>query len=207
MLIRRFYDPIEGRVAVDGEDVRRFKIRDYRRALALVMPESAIFDGTMRANLCYGKADASEKRMIEVSKAVGLHEYVASLEKGYDTRLGTGGLRLSVGTQQQIGVARALISDPAILIVDEATAALDPDTAEVVHEAIYRMTEGKTCLLIVHRLQMATATDRVVVLREGRVVEAGSHDELLRTNGTLYRDIYKEQYGAGQLPLAREEGP
>jgi len=204
MLIRRFYDPDAGRVAVDGEDVRRFKLHDYRQALALVMPESAIFDGTIRMNLCYGKPDAGEHRMIEVSKAVGLHEFVASLAKGYDTRLGTGGLRLSVGTQQQIGVARALISDPAILIVDEATAALDPDTAEAVLDAIYRIMEGKTCILIVHHLQMAKGTDRVMVLREGQLVEAGSHDELLTTDGSLYRDLYGQQYGEDQLPPARE---
>ena len=207
MLIRRFYDPAEGRVAVDGEDIRRFKVRDYRRALALVMPESAIFDGAIRANLCYGKPDADEQRMIEVAKAVGLHEFVASLAKGYDTRLGTGGLRLSVGAQQQIGVARALISEPAILIVDEATAALDPDTAEAVHEAIYRIMEGKTCILIVHRLQMAKDTDQVMVLREGQVVEAGTHDELLATDGALYRDIYGQQYGEDQLPPTRGTKP
>lgn len=207
MLIRRFYDPTEGRVAVDGEDIRRFKVRDYRRAVALVMPESAIFDGTIRVNLCYGKPDADEQRMIEVSKAVGLHEFIASLANGYDTRLGTGGLRLSVGAQQQIGVARALISEPAILIVDEATAALDPDTAEVVLEAIYRIMEGKTCILIVHRLQMAKGTDHVMVLRKGQVVETGSHDELLATDGTLYRDIYGQQYGEDQLPPARGGKP
>lgn len=204
MLIRRFYDPNEGRVAVDGEDVRRFKIRDYRQALALVMPESAIFDGTVRTNLCYGKPDAGEHRMIEMAKAVGLHEFVTSLAKGYDTRLGTGGLRLSVGTQQQIGVARALISDPAILIVDEATAAMDSDTAEAVLEAVYRIMEGKTFILIVHRLQMAKDTDRVMVLREGQLVEAGSHDELLATDGSLYRDLYGQQYGEDQLPPTRE---
>ena len=207
MLIRRFYDPSQGRVAVDGEDVRHFKVHDYRRALALVMPESSIFDGTIRANLCYAKPDAGEERMIEVAKAVGLHEFVASLAKGYDTPLGTGGLRLSVGTQQQIGVARALISDPAILIVDEATAALDPDTAEVIHEAIRRMMEGKTCILIADRLQMARNTDQVMVLRDGRVVETGSHNDLLATGGALYRDLYRRQYGEDQLPPAREVRP
>ena len=203
MLIRRFYDPSEGRVSVDGEDIRLFKVRDYRQALALVMPESAIFDGSVRVNLCYGKPDANEQRMIEVAKAVGLHEFIASLTDGYDTCLGTGGLRLSVGAQQQIGVARALISEPAILIVDEATASLDPDTAEVVLDAIYRIMEGKTCILIVHRLQMAKGTDQVMVLREGQVVETGSHDELLATDGALYRDIYGQQYGEDRLPPTR----
>lgn len=207
MLIRRFYDPSEGRVSVDGEDIRRFKVREYRQALALVMSESAIFDGSIRSNLCYGKPDADEQRMIEVARAVGLHEFIASLADGYDTSLGTGGLRLSVGAQQQIGVARALISDPAILIVDEATASLDPDTAEVVLDAIYRIMEGKTCILIVNRLQMAKDTDRVMVLREGQVVEAGSHDELLATDGTLYRDIYGQQYGEDQLPPTRGGKP
>jgi len=206
MLIRRFYDPASGHVSVDGEDVRRFKIRDYRQALALVMPESAIFDGTIRENLCYGKPDAGEDRMLEVARAVGLHEFVASLADGYDTRLGTGGLRLSAGAQQQIGVARALLSDPAILIVDEATAALDPDTAEVVHQAVHRMTEGRTCVLIVHRLQMAGGADRVAVLQEGQVVEAGTHEELLRTDGALYRALYAEQYGEDRLPPAGKGG-
>ena len=205
MLLRRFYDPTEGHVAVDGEDVRRFKIRDYRHALSQAMPESAIFDGTIRSNLCYGKPDASEERIIEVTTAVGLHEFVSSLAKGYDTHLGTGGLRLSVGAQQQIGVARALISKPAILIVDEATAALDPDTAETVLNAIYKLMEDKTCLLIVHRLQMAKGADLVFVLQEGKVVETGSHDELLTAEGTLYRDIYGQQYGDDQLPPTREE--
>ena len=171
------------------------------------MSESAIFDGSARVNLCYAKPDADEQRMIEVAKAVGLHEFIASLADGYDTRLGTGGLRLSVGAQQQIGVARALISDPAILIVDEATASLYPDTAEVVLEAIYRIMEGKTCILIVHLLQMAKGADQVMVLREGQVVETGSHDELLATDGTLYRDIYIQQYGEDQLPPTREGKP
>jgi len=203
MLIRRFYDPVKGQIAVDGQDVRGFKVHDYRQALAMVMPESAIFDGTIRDNLCYGKPDAPAERMLEVSQAVGLHEFVSSLTNGYDTRLGTGGLRLSVGAQQQIGVARALISDPAILIVDEATAALDPDTANVVHEAICRIMEDRTCIIIVHRLHMASTADKVMVLREGQVVEAGSHDELLATEGTLYRSVYEMQYGDDRLPPAK----
>ena len=207
MLVRRFYDPPLGRVTVDGEDIRRFRIHDYRQALALVMPESAIFDGTIHENLCYGKSDASEERMVEVSKAVGLHDFVASLAKGYDTRLGTGSLRFSVGTQQQIGVARALISDPMILIMDEGTAALDPETAEIVHQAIYEMMRGKTCIFIVHRLQMAKTADNVMVLHDGQVAETGSHEELLHTDGTLYRGIYGQQYGEDELPPAREVKP
>jgi ATP-binding cassette, subfamily B, multidrug efflux pump len=207
MLLRRFYDPVEGCVEVDGEDVRGFRIRDYRQALALIMPASAVFDATIRQNLCYGKPDATEERLIEVSKAVGLHEFVVSLSEGYDTRLGAGGLRLSAGTQQQIGVARALIAEPAILIVDEGTAALDPDTADAVQGAIHRMMQGKTCIFIVHRLQMAQSADNVMVLREGQLVESGTHEQLLRTEGTLYRDIYGQQYGDDQLPPTREAKP
>ena len=207
MLVRRFYDPSEGRIAVDGEDIRHFRLQDYRQALALVMSESAIFDGTIRENLCYGKPEANESRMIEVAKAVGLHEFVASLRDGYDTSLGAGGLRLSVGAQQQIGVARALISDPMILILDEGTAALDPDTAETVHQAIYDVMQGKTCILIVHRLQMASAADSVMVLRDGQVVETGFHEQLLHTDGTLYREIYGQQYGEDELPPTKEVKP
>ncbi|NLF32988.1 MAG: ABC transporter ATP-binding protein [Planctomycetes bacterium] len=207
MLLRRFYDPLSGRVSVDGRDVREFRLGDYRRALALVMPESAIFDGTIRENLCYGKPDAAEPRMIEVAKAVGLHDFVASLARGYDTRLGTGGLRVSVGTRQQIGVARVLIADPAILIVDEATAALDPETDEQVHQAICRIMQGRTCIFIVHRLQMARTADRILVLHEGRLHEAGSHLQLLHTAGTLYRTLYAQQYGHDLLPAIREGRP
>ena len=205
MLLRRFYDPAEGRIEVDGTDIRQYRLKDYRQALALVLPESAIFDGTIRANLCYGRPDATDEQMLDVAAAVGLHELVDGLAQKYGTRLGTGGLKLSAGVQQQIGIARALLSEPFILIADEATASLDPMTAEAVNEAISRAMEGRTFILIVSRVLMARQADEVAVLDEGQIVATGTHDELLTQPDSLYRDLFARQYGEDRLPPAGEE--
>ena len=199
MLLRRFYDPARGQIAVDGIDIRDYRLKDYRKALALVLPQSAIFDGTIRENLLYGKPDATEERMEEVARAVGLDDFVKGLKSGYDTRVGTGGLRLSTGIQQKIGVARALISEPAILIADEATASLDPESAEVVNQAMLRAMENKTCIIIVNRVLMARSADQVVVMRNGEVAEEGDHEKLIAQPGSLYRQMISQQYGPDQL--------
>ena len=204
MLLRRFYDPTDGAIRVDGNDIRTYRLRDYRQALALVLPESTIFDGTVRENLCYGKPDASDERMVAVAEAVGLHDFVAALAQGYDARLGTGGLKLSAGVQQQIGVARALISEPFILIVDEATASLDPDSADTVTRAILDLMAGRTTILIVSRLLMAREADQVAVFHNGAVVETGDHESLLREHQSVYRELFAKQYGEDRLPPARE---
>ena len=203
MLLRRFYDPAEGEIRVDGQNIRNFRLRDYRQSLALVLPESTIFDGTIRENLLYGKPDTSEDRVVEVAKAVGLHAFVAELSKGYDTRLGTGGLKLSAGIRQQIGVARAILSEPFILLVDEATASLDPESAENVNQAIRQAMQGRTCVMIVHRVLMARNADHVAVVHEGQVAEEGTHDELLQQPEGLYRTLFARQYGEQRLPPTR----
>ena len=205
MVLRRFYDPEAGTVHVDGVDIRRYRLREYREALAMILPESAIFDGTIRENLLYGKPTASDERMVEVARAVGLNEFVEGFEAGYNTVVGTGGVRLSAGIQQQIGIARALISEPLVLIVDEATTVLDPDTAERVNQAILGAMEGKTCLLIVHRALMAKLADEVAVMQGGQLVEKGSPDNLIRRPDGLYRSIFATQYGRDRLPPAEEE--
>jgi ATP-binding cassette, subfamily B, bacterial MsbA len=204
MLLRRFYDPAEGKVEVDGRDIREYRLKDYRQGLSLVLPESVIFDGTIRENLLYGKPDAPEETMLDISKALTLHDSVVELRDGYETRLGSGGLRLSTGNQQKIGIARALISDPFILIVDEATANMDPETAESVNAAIRRAMEGRTCIMIVHRLLMARDTDEVVVMNEGSVVQEGEHDALLQDADGLYRSLFAAQYGDDRLPTPDE---
>jgi ABC-type multidrug transport system fused ATPase/permease subunit len=200
MLLRRFYDPETGHIAIDGTDIREYRLRDYRQALALVLPESTVFDGTIRENLCYGRPDATEERMVEVAKAVGFHDFVERLSKGYDTRVGTGGLKLSTGVRQQMGVARALVSEPLLLIVDEATASLDPDSASEVNQAIWDAMAGRTCIMIVNRVLMARDAEQVVVMHDGQIAEAGRHDELIAREGSLYRDLYGKQYGEHRLP-------
>jgi ABC-type multidrug transport system fused ATPase/permease subunit len=204
MLLRRLYEPVDGNIEVDGSDIRQYSLSDYRRSLAMVLPDSTIFDGTIRENLCYGKPGSTEEAMLRVSRSVGLHNFVEKLSNGYDTRLGTGGLKLSAGTQQRIGVARALISEPFILIIDEATASLDPESAEAVNKAIRDAMEGKTCIMIVHRVLMAREADDVAVMDEGQVVETGVHEELIAEPDSLYRDIYGKQYGEDRLPPVKE---
>jgi len=204
MLLRRFFEPAEGTIEVDAKDIRGYRLKDYRNALALILPESTIFDGSIRQNLLYGKLDASEKQMIEISEAVGLHDFVAELSQQYDTVLGTGGLKVSAGVQQLIGIARALISEPLILIVDEATASLDPETAQTVNESIRQIMKGRTCILILHRLLLARDLDHVVVMHDGKIVDAGTHDELILKPDSLYRTIYGMQYGQDQLPSPEE---
>lgn len=199
-LLRRFYDPDEGEVKVDGVNIRDYKLRDYRQAMAMVLPESAIFDGTIRENLCYGNPEAAEERMLQVAQAVGLHDFVSELPDGYETRLGSGGLRLSAGYQQRLGIGRALLSDPLVLIIDEATTALDAVSADEINHAIRQAMEGRTCLIFVHRLLLAKDLDRVIVMQEGQVAESGKHDELVEQEMSLYRTIYAGQYGEDKLP-------
>ena len=192
-------------IEVDGRDIREYSLRDYRRTLALVLPESTIFDGTIRENLCYGNPDASEESMIKISEAVGLHDFVMSLSNGYDARLGTGGLKLSAGNQQRIGIARALISEPFILILDEATASLDPESAQAVSDAIRSVMEGRTSIVILSRVLMAKEADRIIVMDQGEVVETGTYDKLIFQADSLYREIYGKQYGEDRLPPVEEE--
>ena len=204
MLLRRFYDPTEGKIKVGGRDIREYHLREYRRAIALVPSEATIFDGTLRENLCYGRPDAPEERMVDVANAVGLGDFVAGLKDGYETRVGTGGLKLPAGVQQQVGTARALLAEPLILIVDEATANLDPDSAVTVTEAVRNAMKGRTCVLIVSRVLLARDADKVVVLQDGHVVETGTHEELAALPDGVYRLIYARQYGEAHLPPPRE---
>jgi ABC-type multidrug transport system fused ATPase/permease subunit len=204
MLLRRLYEPSDGKIEVDEVDIRQYSLRDYRSNLAMVLPESTIFDGTIRENVCYARQDASEASMLETSKAVGLHDFVEKLSQGYDTKLGTGGLMLSAGTQQRIGIARALLSEPFILIADEATASLDPESAVAVNKAIRDAMEGRTYIMIVNRALMTLDADNVVVMNEGEVVETGIHHELIIEPDSLYREIYGKQYGEERLPPVKE---
>lgn len=207
MLLRRFYEPESGMIEVDGKNIREYRLKDYRRSLALILPESAILDGTIRENLCYGDPDATEEAMVAVSRAIGLDEFVETLAEGYDTKLGTGGLKLSSGVQQRIGIARALIAAPFILVVDEATAALDPESAEGVIAAIRKAMLEKTCVIVVNRVLMARDADSVIVMDKGRIVETGRHDELITRPSSLYRTLFSRQYGQDRLPPVREGQP
>lgn len=207
MLLRRFFEPDTGSIEVGGTDIRQLKLQGYREKVALVLPESTVFDGTIRYNLTYGNPDATTEQLVEAATAVGFNEFISELAAGYETLLGAGGIALSAGNRQRIGLARALISNPVILITDEATAVLDPISAEEVNAAISKIMSERTYIMIVHRLLMAKPADSVYVFDEGVVAEDGKHDELLQASDSIYRALFANQYGDERLPdLGPENG-
>ncbi len=188
-LLARFYDPREGRITVDGVDIREVTQGSLRRQLGIVPQEGFLFAGTVRENIAFGRPDASIDDVISAARAVGAHEFVMALEDGYETNLGERGSRLSLGQRQLVAFARALLADPRILILDEATSSVDIGTERRIEQALRRLLAGRTAFIIAHRLSTIRDADLIVVLEHGVVVEQGSHDELMRRRG-LYTSLY-----------------
>jgi len=192
LLLPRLYEVVRGRVMVDGIDVRDYSLKALRAAISIVQQDSIILGGTVRENLLYGCPDASEGRMVEAARAANAHEFILALPNGYDTQLGERGVDLSGGQRQRISIARSLLHDPRILILDEATSALDTMSEALVQQALDRLMHGRTCLIIAHRLSTVRNADRILTVRNGRIVEAGRHEELLARNG-LYARLARAQ--------------
>jgi ATP-binding cassette subfamily B protein len=199
-LVQRFYDPSEGMVRVDGIDVRRLKQVSLRRQVGVVFQDSLLFNESILANIAYGRPHASRHEIEAAARAANAHDFVLRLPSGYDTVVGERGSRLSVGERQRISIARTLLKDPAILILDEPTSALDAETEHLVQEALDRVTRGRTTLIIAHRLSTVVDADRIVVLKEGRVVEEGTHASLVGRGG-YYASLVEKQT-RGLFPLA-----
>lgn len=192
-LLYRFYDPQDGRVTVDGYDLRDVKIEKYRKQMAIVLQDPFLFAGTVNENIKYGNLDASDERVIEVSKAVGAHDFIMKLSDGYDTEVRERGSRLSMGQRQLISLARALIANPRILIMDEATSSIDAYTELIIKEAMEKVLHDRTSIVIAHRLSTVRNADMIVALQDGRIVEKGTHAELLTHDG-LYKNLYDMQF-------------
>jgi len=182
-LLPRFYDPTSGQVRVDGQDIRGCTLRSLREQIALVTQETVLFDDTVRNNIAYGRADVAFQQVVDAARAAHADEFIARLPQGYDTLLGERGTRLSMGQRQRVAIARALLKAAPILILDEATSALDAESEDLVQRALERLTRGRTCLVIAHRLSTVRRADRIVVIERGRIGEQGTHDELLRRGG------------------------
>jgi ATP-binding cassette subfamily B protein len=198
-LVQRFYDPTEGVVRVDGIDVRALKQRSLRRQIGVVFQDSMLFNESVRANIAYGRAGATNAEIEVAARAANAHDFIVRLPQGYDTVVGERGSRLSVGERQRVSIARTLLKDPPILILDEPTSALDAESEAMVQEALGRLSRRRTTLIVAHRLSTVVDADRIVVLREGRIVEQGRHPELMARGG-YYATLVARQT-RGLLPL------
>ena len=202
-LIPRFYDVQEGRVAVDGIDVRRIRIDSLRAQIGLVTQHTFLFNDTIRANIAYGSESRKLERVTAAAKLANAHDFIMRLPNGYETIVGELGIRLSGGERQRIAIARALLKDAPILILDEATSSLDSESERSVQEALELLMHNRTTLVIAHRLSTVRRADRIVVVVHGRIVEEGSHDELFERDGE-YRKLYNLQFASGDEPIPED---
>ena len=194
-LLARFYDVTEGKILIDGKDVRDVTQKSLRKNIGVVQQESMLFNESVKANISYGAPRATMKQIKEAAKSANIHDFIASLPDGYDTIVGESGIKLSGGEKQRVAIARALLKNPPILILDEATSHLDSKSEQLVQEAIWRVIEGRTTIIIAHRLATVMKADKIIVLEKGKIVEEDTHKELVEAGG-LYSELFKIQSGA-----------
>lgn len=198
-LLMRFYDPTQGHIELDGVDLRKIQVDDFRRQVGVVLQESYLFPGNIRDNIAYGRPDASLEEILAAAKAANAHDFIINFPDGYDTYVGERGQRLSGGERQRIAIARAILHNPRVLILDEATASVDTETERMIQEALENLVGGRTVFAIAHRLSTLRNANRLVVIDEGKVAEIGTHDELLAKEDGIYRKLVDMQMEVNKL--------
>jgi ATP-binding cassette subfamily B protein len=198
-LIPRFYDPTRGRITLDGHDLRHVTLNSLRDQIGIVLQETTLFATTIRENIAFGRPNASEAEIIEAARAAQAHDFISQTPQGYETYVGERGVTLSGGQKQRIAIARALLKDPRLLILDDATASVDTETERLIQMALERLMQGRTSFVIAQRLSTVRLADLILVLERGRLAARGTHQELLRTSG-LYADIYHRQLRPQEQP-------
>jgi len=192
-LLSRFYDPVEGAILLDGHDLRELSFETLRASIGLVLQDNFLFSGTIADNIRYGRPDASDEEVIAAARVSNAHEFIQRLPQEYETVVLERAANLSLGQRQLIAIARAVLADPRVLILDEATSNIDSQTELLVQQALQKLLAGRTSLVIAHRLSTIRAADEVLVLDAGRIVERGNHNELLRKRGHYFK-LYQQQF-------------
>ena len=193
-LLPRFYDPTSGRILLDGEDIKQIRLEDLRKMMGIVTQETVLFNESVRSNIAYGLENYPDNMVIEAAKAANAHNFIMEMPKGYDTIIGEKGTKLSGGQRQRISIARALLKNPPIMILDEATSSLDNESEVLVQEAIERLMYDRTTFVIAHRLSTIRNADRIIVLDRGKIVQQGKHSELLQDENGIYKKLYHLQF-------------
>lgn len=193
-LIPRFYDPTEGRILFDGIDIKKIKIEDLRNLIGIVTQETILFNESVKNNIAYGLSDCTDEKIIEVAKAANAHNFIMELPQQYNTIIGEKGIKLSGGQRQRLAIARALLKNPPIMILDEATSSLDNESEALVQEAIERLMKDRTVFVIAHRLSTIRNADRILVIEKGRIVQDGKHEELIFEEDGVYKKLYDLQF-------------
>lgn len=192
-LLSRFYDPTNGKILVDGNDIKKLNLESYRSQMGIMLQDTFLFSTSIMENIRYGRLDATDEEVIMAAKAVNAHEFIMGMEKGYDTEVNERGSRLSLGQRQLVSFARALLANPRILILDEATSNIDTETEKLVQEGIEKLLQGRTSFVIAHRLSTIRDCDKIMVIENGGISEIGSHEELIEKRGAYY-NLYMAQY-------------
>jgi len=193
-LLLRFYDPQSGRITIDGQDISKVTLRSLRSQIGVVLQDTVLFNVSIKENIRYGKRNASDDEIIRAAKIAEIHDFIESRPEGYDTIIGEGGISLSGGQKQRIAIARAVLTDPKILILDEATSSLDSESEALIQKALRNVMEGRTSFVIAHRLSTIVNADLIVVMDKGRIIEVGPHRELVTKVDGFYRQLFEQQY-------------